>query len=293
MQLCNDAMATSPTSSSAETLSIKEFYDAFAEYYDQFYDPIDYQSWAETLQHHLDELLPGPRRILDAGCGTGGLLQKLSALPNNHCLGIDCSSAMLQACREKISNSVPVDLVQGDLLASCFQSESFDAVLGAFSLLNAYSAAGRRALLAEVLRVLKPNGIFLSDFFTIHRYAQLRQAAEHGEQTGHDDAEFQLQQTLLPDTNWTLANAGEQRDHHMLERKLSLRREGMPPSESLTQRLYFLEPEEIGLDFLATGFIIIIVTPLVRDSRSDAPNRLMLIGRKPCPSSISKSSTTA
>lgn len=283
------------TSSPVETIAIKEFYDAFAPYYDRFYDPIDYHAWAEILQHQIDELLPGPRRILDAGCGTGNLLQELGAYPKNHCLGLDCSSAMLHICQQKFATNSRFDLVQSDLLASCLQPESFDAVVGAFSLLNSYTLPLRRALLAEVWRVLKPNGIFLTDFFTLHRFAQLQLLAQRGEELGHQEADFRLQQNLLANTNQATQcpDAGAPQDRYALERTLSLSRERLPASRNLTQRLYFLEPEEIQLDFVAAGYIIIASTPLVRDSNANAPNRLMLIGRKPCPSSTSKSSTIA
>jgi glycerol kinase len=73
--------------------------------------------------------------------------------------------------------------------------------LGAFSLLNSYAGPARRLLLAEVLRLLKPNGIFLTDFFTVHRYHQLQQAVRRGEELEHLEAEFQLQQNLLESTN--------------------------------------------------------------------------------------------
>jgi ubiquinone/menaquinone biosynthesis C-methylase UbiE len=278
-----------------ETLSIKKFYDAFAPYYDRFYDPIDYHAWAGILQHHIDALLPGPRRILDAGCGTGSLLQELASDPNNRCLGLDCSAAMLHICQQKIATNSRFDLVQSDLLASCLLPESFDVVLGAFSLLNSYSLPLRRALLAEAWRVLKPNGIFLTDFFTVHRFAQLQLAAQRGEELVHQEADFRLQQNLLANTNQAtqFPDAGAPQDRYALERTLSLSREGIPASRNPTQRLYFLEPEEIQLDFVATGYIIVASAPLVRDSRTNAPNRLMLIGRKPCPSSTSKSSTIA
>ncbi len=277
-------MSTSHTSPSSETKSIQEFYDSFAPYYDQFYDPIDYSAWAEIIQHYFDELLPGSRCILDGGCGTGNLLQELASYPNNHYLGLDCSAAMLYACRQKIGAHSRVNLVQSDLLDSGFLTESFDAVLGAFSLLNSYAAPTRPLLLAEVLRVLKPNGIFLTDFFTIHRYAQLQQSMQRGEEQEYTEAEFRLQQNLLEITNRPTAGtcAGAHQDRYALERTLSL------SSQNLTQRLYFLEPEEIMLDFVTAGFIIVRTTSLVPDNRVASPNRLMLIGRKSCPNFTSK-----
>lgn len=265
---------------------LQNFFDNFAPYYDTFYELIDYAAWAAIIQRELEELLPAPRLVLEAGCGTGAMLCELAKYREQSCVGVDISAGMLDICRSRLRHAHNVRLVQGDLFALGFQSECFDAVVGAFSLLNFFSSNQRKALLAEMWRVLKPNGIFLTDYFTAHRYEQLMQASASGADTSHEDSSFSLSQTF-PEQSPQTAPSFAGQDRLKCERVLRI------ADQALAHPLYFLDPQEIALDFSAAGFQIVKSISLVRDSSASAPNRLTLIGRKPCPSSTSKSSTSA
>ncbi|MDZ7269358.1 MAG: class I SAM-dependent methyltransferase [candidate division KSB1 bacterium] len=260
---------------------MREFYDAFAPFYNDFYDLIDYPAWASLIQEVLDELLPPPRRVLEAGCGTGAMLAEIALAPHQTCVGVDQSRPMLDICAKKCFVNARPALVQGNLLGLGFRDESFDAVLGVFSLLNLYGAAGRRALLAEVRRVLRPNGIFLTDFATIGRYFQLREAASRGRETSHWESAFEIQQSFPAQA--VLSETGE----CVIDRIL---RTG---SQTVQHRMYFFETTALLAELAAAGLEAIRTGPLVPDSSAATANRLMLIGRKPCNASMRTSSTNA
>ncbi|MDZ7264803.1 MAG: methyltransferase domain-containing protein [candidate division KSB1 bacterium] len=272
-----------PSTDASQGRAIQQFYDAFAPFYDDFHELIDYAEWAAIILRQLDELLPRPYRLLEIGCGTGAMLEQLMRLSNQSCVGLDLSRGMLQQCQQKFTSGRKPVLVQGDMMALGFQANSFEAIVGTFSLLNMYQATSRIVLLQGIRRVLKPNGIFLTDFFTINRYHQLLQESSAGEETSYSDAAFKIQQTLLEITDTkldTVAQGTELQDRYIIERTLTLQ------NHSIHKRLYFLDPQQVEFEFQKVGFQIIKITPLVPDiSVADAPgaqpNRIMLVGRKP------------
>ena len=58
----------------------------------------------ELIHHHLDEHLPGARRILDVGCGVGQLAHELAVRrPEAQVVGCDTSAAMIARARADYS----------------------------------------------------------------------------------------------------------------------------------------------------------------------------------------------
>lgn len=240
-----------PQDVAGEHRAIKRYYDVFAPFYDDFYGLVDYEVWTGIIQQQLVELTVAPRRLLEVGCGTGSLLKQLSNHPQQICFGIDLSRPMLLKARVKLAVS---RLIQGNGLALGVQSNTFEAVVGNFSLLNLYSQTSRIQMLAEIYRVLKRGGIFITDFLTIQRYHQLLK----GKNTGETNPKFKIRQSLIP-------------NQFVLQRMLT--RQNCTAKE----RLYFLEPSEVEMQMAAANFEIIKMTPLV----SDNFNRLLITGLKP------------
>jgi SAM-dependent methyltransferase len=74
----------------------------------------------------LDAILrrcPAYDRLLDLGCGTGGVLRDQMA--RSHCVGIDRSQLALRVCQSRGFTS----LARADLTRLPFQSQSFDVVV--------------------------------------------------------------------------------------------------------------------------------------------------------------------
>lgn len=99
----------------------------------------------------LDEATP--RRILDAGCGTGWNLQELSSFGETH--GIDLSPLAVITTRRRGGR-----VVQGNVLGLPYAPQSFDVVTSFDVLYHAWVKDDAQAV-RELSRVLKPGGLIL------------------------------------------------------------------------------------------------------------------------------------
>jgi SAM-dependent methyltransferase len=130
------------------------------------------------------------RRILDAGCGTGGMLETLRNYGRTW--GTDASAEALQFASKRATGS----LVQSDVCRLPFAGESFDLVTS-FDVIYHNRIANDGDALLEMARVLRPHGLILlrvpalkvfrgrHDFavHTRHRYAR-RELEEKLEEAG-------------------------------------------------------------------------------------------------------------
>lgn len=108
--------------------------------------------WYRALHMRLLDALNGiSGRVLDAGCGTGGLLAQLRRSPQFSLMGIEWShEATIRATHK---SGVPV--VRGSVNALPFAEASFDAVIAADVLCHAAVEPARAV--CELLRVLRPG----------------------------------------------------------------------------------------------------------------------------------------
>lgn len=102
-----------------------------------------------------------PESILDIATGTGDLAISLSATQAKKIIGLDISDGMLEVGRKKIKAQDldnKISMVIGDSEELPFEDNTFDAITVAFGIRNFENLEKG---LAEILRVLKPNGIFV------------------------------------------------------------------------------------------------------------------------------------
>ena len=104
-------------------------------------------------------------RILEMGCGDGGVLidlLSLGAFPQNlH--GVDLLKGRLYNAHQRLAMS---NFANADGQALPYVDRSFDLVLQYTALSSILDAEIRRNICADMLRVLKPNGMILSyDFW--------------------------------------------------------------------------------------------------------------------------------
>ena len=102
-----------------------------------------------------------PKRILDVATGTGDLAINLAKTDAEKIIGLDISAGMLQVGKDKIAAknlSTTIEMVQGDSENLPFEDNYFDAITVAFGIRNFETLEKG---LAEILRVLKPGGIFV------------------------------------------------------------------------------------------------------------------------------------
>ena len=94
-------------------------------------------------------------RILDAGCGTGEMLQRLrnAAGPRAEVVGIDLSAAHVRAARERVDEAVTV--LQGDLLRAPLPPAGFDLIWSANTINHLREPI---AGLVHLTSLLRPRG---------------------------------------------------------------------------------------------------------------------------------------
>jgi demethylmenaquinone methyltransferase/2-methoxy-6-polyprenyl-1,4-benzoquinol methylase len=102
-----------------------------------------------------------PKTILDIATGTGDLAIALAKTNATKIIGLDISSGMLDVGKQKIIKKGlqnTIDIVLADSENMPFEDNTFDAITVAFGVRNFETLEKG---LSEILRVLKPNGIFI------------------------------------------------------------------------------------------------------------------------------------
>ena len=142
---------------------------------------------AEALETALLQALPKGRlgRLLDIGCGTGGLLEKLSPRIEEG-LGVDASRDMLALARSRLTERglTHIAVRQADMYRLPLPDAAFDAVTLHMVLHYAEDPA---AALAEAARVLRPGGRLLILDLAPHERTDLLTSYAH-RWPGFDDA---------------------------------------------------------------------------------------------------------
>ncbi len=102
-----------------------------------------------------------PKNVLDIATGTGDLAINLVSSKPEKIIGLDISPGMLEVGREKIKAQKLDNMIEmqiGDSENLPFESNTFDAITVAFGIRNFENLEKG---LSEILRVLKPNGVFV------------------------------------------------------------------------------------------------------------------------------------
>ena len=102
-----------------------------------------------------------PKIILDIATGTGDLAILIAQSNAEKIIGLDISAGMLEVGRKKVEEkklSNSIELILGDSENMPFEDNYFDAITVGFGVRNFENLEKG---FAEILRVLKPNGVFV------------------------------------------------------------------------------------------------------------------------------------
>lgn len=149
----------------------RNMYGSFARVYDTFMDNVPYDPWAEEYGAILREHQIEDGIVLDLGCGTGSLTVRLQE-QGYDMIGVDYSTEMLEIAREKSEGRDILYLEQdmrefelyGTVRAVLCVCDSINYILEPEEVVQVFSL---------VDNYLDPNGLFLFDFNTDYKYANL------------------------------------------------------------------------------------------------------------------------
>ena len=128
---------------------LKERYDSTSGSYDDRYEEIQ-----EKKIRSVEEFLDEARRLLDVGCGTGSLLERVSD-NKELSVGVDFSMGMLLRAKERLGKS---NLILADADNLPFRDDTFDLVASLTLLQNLPEP---QETLEEMVRVTESDGLVL------------------------------------------------------------------------------------------------------------------------------------
>lgn len=142
-------------------------YESLAHVYDKIMrEDINYGEWAEYTSELLRKSGIKDGKILDLGCGTGGITMEMGRL-GWQMSGVDISEEMLAEAKQKFAQeNLEISLYRQDI-AELQINEQFQAAMATFDTFN-YLCDRNKLLkaLKNVHDVLIPGGILLFDYNT-------------------------------------------------------------------------------------------------------------------------------
>lgn len=172
------------TECGAEGYSVEAYTD-FAYVYDTFMDETPYEEWCRFLLDMIEKYgISKPERsedllqseknlVLDLGCGTGTLTEML-ANAGYDMIGVDSSADMLELAMEKRERSGHEILyLQQDMRELALYSTIGTVISVCDSLNYLLAEKDLETVFRLVENYLFPGGIFIFDFNTVYKYAEV------------------------------------------------------------------------------------------------------------------------
>ena len=141
---------------------VAQMFDAISGNYDGLNRVISFGidvKWRKKVVQLVSD--KNPKIVLDIATGTGDLALLMTKTTAEKIIGLDISAGMLAVGREKIQAknlSNKIEMILADSENMPFENDTFDAITVAFGVRNFENLEKG---LTEILRVLKPNGVFV------------------------------------------------------------------------------------------------------------------------------------
>jgi ubiquinone/menaquinone biosynthesis C-methylase UbiE len=147
-----------------EVFSKKEkFFDRWASSYDCLFTTVFYQAIHKRMLEFVE--LKDDANVLDLGCGTGKLLNRLAKkFPSLRGTGLDLSEEMLHQAKQKNQYGDRLTYRLGNVESLPFADAEFDAVFNTISFLH---YPNPQQVFIEVSRVLQSQGCFYLADYTV------------------------------------------------------------------------------------------------------------------------------
>jgi len=143
----------------ADLGATRAYYDEFALGYERHRrpnDPHGYHALVDDLEIELTARHGTGKDVLECGCGTGLLLERIAAFART-ATGIDLSPGMLERARAR-----GLDVREGSVTSLPFPDAAFDVTCSFKVLAHVPEIA---TALREMVRVTRPGGVVLAEFY--------------------------------------------------------------------------------------------------------------------------------
>lgn len=158
------SISTKPykNSDTSKKEQVSKMFDTISGNYDNLNRVISFGidvKWRKKIVKMVNSIMP--KKILDIATGTGDLAILMTITSAEKIVGLDISAGMLEVGKQKIAErnlSNKIDMILGDSENIPFEDNTFDAITVSFGIRNFENLEKG---LSEILRVLKPNGIFV------------------------------------------------------------------------------------------------------------------------------------
>src|SRR5919202_2751729 len=127
-------------------------FDEIAALYNASLPPHVVRHYLQKRVRFVRERLPSPALVVDVGCGTGLLAQRLAG-QGYDVVGLDLSLGML------LQGGQALRYAQGDAAALPFPDAAFDGAVTVAALHHIFEPAKVAATIGEMVRVTRPGGI--------------------------------------------------------------------------------------------------------------------------------------
>lgn len=150
-------------------------YETLAAMYDALMDDVDYEAWADYIDHMLKKHGCSGKRLLDLGCGTGSISIPL-AQKGYQVTGVDLSEEMLAFAQEKSRDlHLDIDWRRQDITSLNLMDKNgedmvFDGVIATFDVFNHLTEPEDLQMLFHTLNpLLADEGVLLFDVQTPYK----------------------------------------------------------------------------------------------------------------------------
>jgi len=135
-------------------------YNGLAGIYDTVMDHVDYSAWADYISMIFKKYGSLVCNVVDCGCGTGSLMQKLEKL-GYFVAGFDCSFNMVKKAQLKAEGM----LWQGNLKSLALKKQ-WDAVICMYDTIQYLNEDEIKIYIHQIQRILHTGGLFVFDIAT-------------------------------------------------------------------------------------------------------------------------------
>ncbi len=136
------------------------FVGSIPENYDRYLGPLIFEEYAVDLANCVAAVLGTGSRVLETAAGTGIATRALrdALAPQVRVVATDLNEPMLEYAKAKFAAGENIEFQLANAMSLPFPDASFDAVVCQFSFMF---FPDKLEALREVMRVLKPGGLFL------------------------------------------------------------------------------------------------------------------------------------